>query len=76
MGKESTHKKNRKLMCKMELQDINSKIGSMINKCPSCRFKNITYSVFCDSCGFSWERYYQQELLKSFSQKQEVGWVE
>jgi len=40
---------------------MKSKIGSMINKCPSCNFKNITYSQYCDSCGFSWEIYYKQQ---------------
>jgi hypothetical protein len=39
------------------------KIGSIINKCPNCNFKNITYSISCDSCDFSWERYCKQEGL-------------
>lgn len=38
-------------------------IGNIINKCPSCNFKNITYSFSCDSCGFSWEEYVKQEKI-------------
>lgn len=41
--------------------DVMANLGDIINKCPSCNFKNITYSQFCDSCGFSWEKYAKQE---------------
>lgn len=50
----------------MELVDINSKIGNIIEKCPSCGEKNIIYSTSCGSCGFSWENYYNQELKKRY----------
>jgi len=47
-------------MSQMSLEKVKKRIGNMINICPNCRFKNITYSVGCDSCGFSWQRYYEQ----------------
>lgn len=32
----------------------------IINKCPSCGFKNISYSIYCESCRFSWYEYERQ----------------
>lgn len=40
---------------------VKGMIDSIIDKCPSCRFKNITYSTSCDNCGFSWYKYFVQE---------------
>ena len=46
----------------MNEDQCKSLIGTMINRCPSCHHKNITYSQGCEECGFTWEIYCKQEF--------------
>ena len=44
----------------LTIEQAEKRIGSFLNKCPSCKHKQYSYTKECEECRFSWLRYYNQ----------------